>query len=60
MSKAGERIWILLLNSSILNGLEIQIITKRAQKSGELVKKKKKKNDDLKNKEDFKNFNLFP
>lgn len=58
MSKAGERIWILLLNSSILNGLEIQIITKRAQKSGELVKKKK--NDELKNKEDFKNFNLFP
>lgn len=55
MSKAGERIWISLLNSSILNGLEIQIITKYAQKSGELVK-----NDDLKNKQDFKNFNLFP
>lgn len=54
MSKAGERIWISLLNSSILNGLEIQIITKYAQKSGELVK------NDLKNKQDFKNFNLFP
>lgn len=55
MPKAGERICIPLLISSILNGLEIQIISKYAQKSGELVK-----NDHLKNKQDFKNINLFP
>lgn len=44
MSKAGEKICIPLLVTSILNGLEVQIISKYAQKSGKVLKNDYKTN----------------